>query len=102
MAGLNFKYFSGSIAPHRRIAFEAYVNSKYAVICDQMNDSDSYVLVYWTKPHNHIKGIFITDLLTQSVMDTRCLDQFVEQPINGMASMKLSANRLTQANSDYL
>lgn len=74
---LNFKYFSGNISVQVKNAFENYVNHKYSAVGELMNDTHSYVLVYWTKPHNQITGIFITDPTTEAVFDASNLSQFI-------------------------
>ena len=79
MANLRFKYFSKDIPLGNKNAFENYVNQKYAAVSDQMDVSGSYVLVYWTKPQNQVHGIFITDAVTEIIMDTANLGRFIVQ-----------------------
>ncbi len=80
MANLRFKYFSKDISLDNKSAFETYVNQTYATVSDQMNITSSYVLVYWTKPQNQIHGIFITDSITETIMDTGNLNKFIVRP----------------------
>lgn len=91
MTTLNFKYFSANISVQVKNAFEDYVNRKYSDVGELMSDTHSYVLVYWTKPHNQITGIFITDPRTEAVFDEKSLSQFITLSSPQFATMQETA-----------
>jgi hypothetical protein len=78
MCTLRFKYYSDDIPISARQAFEIEVNQTYVSVCEALDYSQSYILVYHARVDRRITGIVITDAYTESLMETEGIVPIIE------------------------